>query len=400
MHEARRKFKGAKPVDDFPWIWKDFEKAGYLTSWADSEVYMAPFNLRLLGFQNPPTDYFMRPYYLGVELLRKMKRYRPYCRGSTPIHKIWLNWPRDLYYMYGNKPKFMFHFYATLSHQDNNELMKADQDLMLFIQDLEKRGYLNQTILVIMGDHGARFAKFRASVSGKLEERLPYLAFRFPPWFERKYPKLMSNFKLNTKRLVTALDVHETFKDVIRFDGAGVGNLNERGISLFKEIPVERDCSHANISNHWCGCLNWDSLPVDDDKVLAAANTAIEFINNLTSEYRPLCAELNLEAVTLASRVMPNKDMLKFKQSSDFDGRVAEFTENADNATVLYQVTFSTEPGHGQFEVTVTYSPITEEMAVVEKEISRINEYGSAPACIMDKNRQLRQYCYCKGHKS
>ncbi|KAH9503903.1 hypothetical protein Btru_064113 [Bulinus truncatus] len=398
LHEARRKFKGAWPVDDFPWIWKDYEKAGYVTSWADSEVFMAPFNMRLLGFRQPPTDYYTRPYYLGVELMRKNKSYAPFCQGPVPKHKVWLNWARDLFYMYGDRPKFMFHFYATLSHQDNNELMKADEDLMKFMEDLEQRGYLNRTILVILGDHGARFAKFRASVSGKLEERLPYLGFRFPLWFERRHPGLIANFKSNVKRLTTPLDVHETFRDVLRFDGAGAGNLNNRGISLFKRIPADRECAHANVSSHWCACLNWQPLAKDDEMAVTAAEAAIELINNLTAEYRNLCAKLTLGSVTLASKVSPNEDMLRFKQSSDAHGRVAQFTERADNTTVLYQVTFFTRPGEGQFEVTVTHSTATDEMGVSEREISRINEYGSSPACIMDKNRQLRQYCYCDGN--
>ncbi|CAL1544504.1 unnamed protein product [Lymnaea stagnalis] len=366
-----------------------------MTSWADAEISMAPFNYRLLGFNNTPTDYYMRPYYLAIDSMKKVKTHAPNCRGPVPKHRIWLGWVRDLFYMYEDRPKFMFHFYATLSHHDNNDLMKADHDLMLLLEHLEKRGYLNQTIVVLMGDHGARFAKYRKTWPGKLEERLPYVAFRFPPWFHQKYSQLVKNFRANTGRLTTALDLHETFKDILKFDGAGVGNLNNRGISLFKEIPIERECFHANISNHWCACLNWEVLPLTDETAVRATVFAIDTINNYTSAYRDVCAELSLGSLTMASKIAANDDMVKFKQSSDFHGRVADFTESNSTAVVLYQLTFHTEPGHGHFEVTLSHSLMNDTMVVSEKEISRINKYGNDSACILEKNRQLRQYCYC-----
>ena len=33
--KARRGFSNASYVDVFPWIWKDFKRAGYVTQWAE-----------------------------------------------------------------------------------------------------------------------------------------------------------------------------------------------------------------------------------------------------------------------------------------------------------------------------------------------------------------------------
>ncbi|XP_059173474.1 uncharacterized protein LOC131954013 [Physella acuta] len=400
MYESRRKFRGARPVDDYPWIWKDFANAGYMTSWADAEVYMAPFNMRLLGFKRPPTDYYMRPYYLGVELMKKSKKYKPHCRGSLSQHKIWLDWPRDMFYMYGNRPKFMVHFYASLSHDDNNRLIHADGELKHFLQDLQDKGYLNHTVLVLMGDHGARFSQFRETWPGKLEERLPYLALRFPPWFHQKYPGVVKNVRLNKDRLSTPLDLHATFVDVLKFEGSGRGSLKHRAISLLKEIPVERGCPQANISNHWCACLNWAQVPSTDPFVVRAALTAVDKINNLTSPFRPECHKLMLHNVTLATKLEPHEDFVRFRKSVDIHGRVADFSAASTNKVVLYQITFYTRPGQGQFEVTVNHVQTSDRMEVNEKEMSRINKYGTDSLCIMDKDRQLRQFCYCKSTAS
>lgn len=118
LPEARRKFKGAKPVDNFPWLWKNFSSIGYVTSWADAQTAIAPFNYRLLGFEHSPTDYFMRPFFLATEPL--YKKYSSNCHGSEPKHMVWLSWIKDILSMYKHDPKFMIHFYTPLSHDDNN----------------------------------------------------------------------------------------------------------------------------------------------------------------------------------------------------------------------------------------------------------------------------------------
>ncbi|KAH9504121.1 hypothetical protein Btru_065043 [Bulinus truncatus] len=118
LPEARRYKNFSKPVDRFPWIWRDFQKNGYVTSWADAEITIAPFNYRMLGFEHAPTDYFMRPFFLAVD--PTYKKYSRYCHGSEPKHIVWLNWVKDIFYMYKHDPKFMVHFYTPLSHDNNN----------------------------------------------------------------------------------------------------------------------------------------------------------------------------------------------------------------------------------------------------------------------------------------
>lgn len=120
LPEARRSFKDAKPVDDFPWLWRNFSNHGYVTSWADAQIMIAPFNYRLLGFEHSPTDYFMRPFFLAAD--PTYSKYSPDCHGSQPMHIVWFNWIRDIFHMYKHDPKFMVHFYTPLSHDDNNKI--------------------------------------------------------------------------------------------------------------------------------------------------------------------------------------------------------------------------------------------------------------------------------------
>ena len=44
--EMRRGYSGAKPLDDLPWIWKAFSKAGYATQWGEDGAAYGTFQYR------------------------------------------------------------------------------------------------------------------------------------------------------------------------------------------------------------------------------------------------------------------------------------------------------------------------------------------------------------------
>jgi hypothetical protein len=47
--EARRGFVNSSYVDKFPWIFKEYKKAGYVTQWAEDMQSIGTFQLRMLG---------------------------------------------------------------------------------------------------------------------------------------------------------------------------------------------------------------------------------------------------------------------------------------------------------------------------------------------------------------
>jgi hypothetical protein len=48
LPEARRGYKGAKPVDGHPWIWNDFKRAGYVTHYTEDTAAIGTFTYRML----------------------------------------------------------------------------------------------------------------------------------------------------------------------------------------------------------------------------------------------------------------------------------------------------------------------------------------------------------------
>lgn len=68
-----------------------------------------------------------------------------------------LNYVKDMFRVYEDKPKFMFAFHGELSHDYANKVAVAEQDLVEWLEWFQKSGYLNNTMLVFMSDHGQRY---------------------------------------------------------------------------------------------------------------------------------------------------------------------------------------------------------------------------------------------------
>ena len=117
LPEARRGFFNASYVDVFPWLWKEFKKAGYVTQWAEDMQSIGTFQLRMLGFRKQPVDHYMRVFYLEAE--RYYNRFRRLCLGSISRHKNMINWVKEFFQMYESKPKFSFIFHSEASHNYN-----------------------------------------------------------------------------------------------------------------------------------------------------------------------------------------------------------------------------------------------------------------------------------------
>ncbi|CAF3375943.1 unnamed protein product [Rotaria socialis] len=403
LPEARRGHEGAETVDRFPWIWKKFKDNGYITQWAEDLQAVGTFQMRLKGFNEPPVDHYGRPFYLVAESMRTSK---PYCFGSITRFQAMLNWIRDLFQMYPGQPKFSFVFHAQYSHDSNNALPYADDELVEFLKLMNERGYFDNTMFILMTDHGARFSSLRNTYQGKLEERLPFVSMRMPKQFQEKYPHLMHNLRLNSHRLTTPFDLHETFQHLFEFHSPDAyQSKTNRSYSLFQLIPENRTCLQADVEQHWCSCLDWNNISIHEPIIKEFGQQAIKFLNYFLSDAKNQCAKLNLHRIHRANQLKTNEDLLKFIDSSDKDGRVPRFRNNSLanslfknltlNQTKYYQIQFETIPGHALFELTAEYNPLSDKFLIRKKRLSRMNKYGKTSACIAHKRPEFREICYC-----
>jgi hypothetical protein len=117
------------------------------------------FQYRLKGFKEQPTDFYLRTYFVAAS--KSLGQYKSYCIGSVPRHKIMMNYVQNIMTLRQGTPKFLFSFHSELSHGDVNLIQGADDDLKELLHNLNSSGVLNSTILVVMSDHGHRFASLR-----------------------------------------------------------------------------------------------------------------------------------------------------------------------------------------------------------------------------------------------
>lgn len=173
-----------------------------------------------------------------------------------------------------------------------------------------------------------------------------------------------------------------------------------RSISLFERIPSNRSCADAYIEPHWCACLNWQPLELNDTRyegiILKAANSIVETINAATLERRQFCAPLQLLKVNWALRLLPRKELLQFKTNSDKDGFLADMSGHTVVHEVFYQLQLVTQPGQALYEASVAYNLQTFECTAKLSDISRVNKYGSQARCIYERDPELRKFCYCR----
>ena len=336
-----RRGKSKATVDVYPFVFNQFKKSRYVTAYAEDESSIGTFQYRLNGFKDPPADHYMRPFQLQAE--KEHKKHPVYCLGSKPKINVLMDWLEGMFTQYPQDVgKFVFGFHSEYSHGVVEELSLADEPVTTWIKHLNATGVLDNTILMMMSDHGHRFSFTRSTLQGKYEERLPFFSIVLPHWFRAEFPLSYKSLQINSlDRLTTPFDVHETFLTILNdFNrGIDVGAVAHdphkltRGLTLFREIPIERSCDDAKISSHWCACNTWKHVSQKEDPLVSrAAHAIVDQINHLIDEsgQAPLCSELSIKEITRSMKMIPKKEMLAFKQSSDHDGRVPDLTDKTD----------------------------------------------------------------------
>ena len=81
---------------------------GYLTAYSGDAPLIGPWQYRLLGFRNPPTDLYTRPFYLKAA--RSFQGGRDLCLGSMNVAQHQFKYIRDVFNTFPNKLKFLLSY--------------------------------------------------------------------------------------------------------------------------------------------------------------------------------------------------------------------------------------------------------------------------------------------------
>jgi membrane-anchored protein YejM (alkaline phosphatase superfamily) len=96
-------------------------------------------------------------------------------------------------------PYFTLSWATTVSHNDLNGISFLDVLYANFLNRIIEKGYLNNTILIVMGDHGYRYGEFRETVVGYFEQNLPNMWIRLPPRIQKRFPHWQRSLEINSK---------------------------------------------------------------------------------------------------------------------------------------------------------------------------------------------------------
>ncbi|XP_048585683.1 uncharacterized protein LOC5510781 isoform X2 [Nematostella vectensis] len=389
--EGRRGEPGSTPIDGWPFIFKELKETGFASMFSEDDPKLGTFQMRLLGFTEPPVDHYARPmWYVHPRFTD--------CHGSQPQFVIQLEYLRSFMRAYPGRRKFGFTFLSDLCHQTLNHVSTADKGVADFLRSLKRDGLLENTMFIVMGDHGPRFGGTRHSTQGKVEESLPFLSVRFPEWFKKEFPKEIKTFQENTNALLSPLDLHATFLHLLHFSSGLPKEPATLGTSLFSIIPKNRSCADAKIPEYFCPCLDRRNIRSDHLHAVEGAKRAVKEINRRLikdENAKTLCKTIKFERTIAATQVMPGKKLqtLGFIVGADALGFGKPlFDSKFIPLDCSYEIQFSASPGGGLFEAKVT---ITQSGEYQLPNIIRINAYGDLPKCIAEKNPRLRDYCVC-----
>ncbi|RXG55950.1 hypothetical protein Avbf_19168 [Armadillidium vulgare] len=105
----------SRPLDNCPFIWKDFHRNGYITSFVEDSPGIAILSNYLPGFFLQPTDHYTRPGFLAAEEIFKNINE---CFGNKLTYEVLHAYSQDFEFTYQNRSTFSFIWGTGLTHDN------------------------------------------------------------------------------------------------------------------------------------------------------------------------------------------------------------------------------------------------------------------------------------------
>jgi hypothetical protein len=317
------------------------------------------------------------------------------CIGKNTVDETLQHYAEDVFLMTSklNKSAFVYSWSTNLAHLDPTGPRGApDKSYAQFLSRtlLEKNGNSKNTILFFMSDHGYRYGSIRQTFPGWYEDKLPTFWVYLPPAVKARFPEWTRALKKNKERLSSPMDLYWSMKHIIdafsendsTFKNPANSASVQLGQSLFKEIPLERKCIDAGITDNFCACFVPKRLELNDSRLEKSAMEAVNWINERLKEADGSCVPLRLENVVAGGSL-----------------------EKAGEGMTLI-VAFETSPGGFLFEASVSMlesknnvtnaNNIDVDLSVYKMigEVLRMNKINTDVSCV--RNDFLEKLCYCK----
>ncbi|KPU74217.1 uncharacterized protein Dana_GF22679, isoform B [Drosophila ananassae] len=349
-------------MDSMTFLWNFFHNAGYLTAYAEDMSTFSIFNYMKWGFIRKPVDFYLRPFMIIAENILK-----------TLIQRFVHENP---------KPLFGLFWTSSFTHDDFRGGHNLDGLFVDYLKEFEEYGLFNNSVVILMSDHGSRFGLLAQHYTGFLEERLPMLHIYLPPWYRERYPSVVEALEVNKNRLCSNYDLHLGIRQLLEQVRPGL-TFPEPCVnckSILRPLPVNRSCEDALIPRHWCTCQPF--VQVENSEFVQSLTRMVvyrmnKFLHKLNLEEH--CQRLRLNQVLRAEKELHFDDL----------GNGIAPPHNINT----YRLVFSTLPNNGLFRATVHTISQEVEVTVDMESISRLNSYGNESYCAQDA--MAKKICFC-----
>uniref|UniRef100_A0A1A9V8U4 DUF229 domain-containing protein n=1 Tax=Glossina austeni TaxID=7395 RepID=A0A1A9V8U4_GLOAU len=350
-------------LDKCRFIWKEFHEQGYHTAYGEDTPSMSTFNYLKKGFREAPTDYYFRPMSLAIEenLTSKNKAGLKYCVGNRQYGEYVYDMGLQFVTRFQYEPNFGLFWTNSFSHNDYSVPATMDSTILKYLKEMEALGIFDSTIVFFLSDHGMRFGQLVRLPGGFLEERLPTFFISIPKWFHNTYPELIKNLHTNCQRLTTPYDIYMTMQHLLKINEPNFDVKAATGCtrcqSLFRELPENRTCSDAEISENWCTCTQYKILSSNRKEIKHLSSLIVKRINDyiINKNLSSVCSELTLHNIKEAKQHYNDEDL----------------------TLSTYRIEFSVNPKtkpEAIFAATVKCDPSSHEIALnlnVEEDVNR-----------------------------
>lgn len=388
---------GQPLFDSCPFIWERFKDVGFYTALLEDTAKSGMFNSGMLGFSGTPTDYYLHPFVYEAEKIsnpkqkytqaRRFKKAMLHhtkatsnagmCMGNKYSYRLILEYVESLTNVLKSSKLFGLFWESSMS-VGLNAPMAMDHGYETLIKKLSDTGYLKETVLIVMSDHGTNFGYIKKTKQGRLEERLPLVSILMPPSFREKHSLAFENILANSRKLTTAFDLHETLIDLVDLEAVTDQEIShrasdtliyERGMSLFLPLPSNRTCENAGIESQWCACHKSKTLTAKTKMVKEGTAFLVKHLNGLVKSY-PQCTHLYLDKTIEAKEMWPS---------------YRKETEWRD-----FRIHVKLKPGDGEYEGMLRRNGrVWSLLAPV-----RLLNDSDQDHCMHDEI--LKQYCHCR----
>jgi membrane-anchored protein YejM (alkaline phosphatase superfamily) len=73
------------------------------------------------------------------------------------LRQFFLNLPEAMWTTYPSRPKFYLQWFNEYTHENPKNAVWLDKPLADVLINMDKKGFLDNTFTIIMGDHGNRY---------------------------------------------------------------------------------------------------------------------------------------------------------------------------------------------------------------------------------------------------